>query len=98
MKTVVIDALLILAVLNTWLGCLGFVRLRTAFERLHCVTFVNAGAGLPIVVAAFVADGASDRALKILLLACLQLLAGAALAHASGRVLLLRRHAAEGKP
>ncbi len=90
MKAVVIDVLLGLALLAAWLGCFGFLRLRTALDRLHCVTFIAAGAGLPIVVAAFVADGGSDRAFKILLLAVVQLAAGAALAHAVGRALLLR--------
>ncbi len=90
MKAVVIDALLALALIDVWLGCLGFARLRSALDRLHCATFVNAGAGLAIVVAAFVADGFSDRALKILMLATIQLIVGAALGHATGRAVFLR--------
>lgn len=95
MKAAAIDALLGLALFSAWLGCFGFLRLRTALDRLHCVTFVAAGAGLPIVVVGFVADGGSDRAFKILLLAVVQLASGAALAHALGRTLLLRPPAEE---
>jgi multicomponent Na+:H+ antiporter subunit G len=89
-RAAVIDALLALALLHVWLGCLGFARLHSALERLHCVTFVNAGAGLAIVAAAFVSDGLSDRALKILLLAAVQLIVGTALSHATVRALFLR--------
>jgi multisubunit Na+/H+ antiporter MnhG subunit len=94
-KTAAIDALIGLALLGAWLGCFGFLRLRTALDRLHVVTFVAAGAGLPIAAAAFIADGASDRAWKILLLVVLQLGTGAALAHAIGRAVLLRAPAEE---
>lgn len=90
MRAVAIDALLAAAVLLCWLGAAGFLRLRSALDRLHCVTFVNLGTGLAILVAGGVADGASDRVLKILLLDAALLVSGAALAHATGRALLLR--------
>lgn len=95
MKAATIDGLIALALAAAWLGCFGFLRLRSALDRLHAVTFVAAGAGLPIAAAAFVADGASDRAWKILLLVALQLGTGAALAHAIGRAVLLRGRAEE---
>jgi multicomponent Na+:H+ antiporter subunit G len=87
---IVIDALLALAVLACWAGAAGFARLRSPLDRLHCVTFVNAAAGAAILCAAFVSDGASTRADKILLLLLAVLAAGAALAHATGRALVLR--------
>jgi len=82
---VLIAALLALAVGAAWLGCIGFARLRSPYARLHCVPFVTAAAGAPVVIAAFLADGASDRACKILLLVVLALAGGAALSHAAGR-------------
>jgi len=91
MTTIIIDALLALAVLTCWLGVAGFARLKSPLDRLHCVTFVNAGAGLAILIAAFVADGASARAIKILVLNAAVLASGAALSHATGRALLLRQ-------
>lgn len=94
MKTIMIDGLLGLMVLSAWIGCLGFARLRTPLDRVHCVAFVNATAGLAFAAAAFVADGPSVRAFKILLVVGILLVSGAATAHAIGRALLQR--AAEG--
>jgi multicomponent Na+:H+ antiporter subunit G len=84
------DILLAILVLAAWLGCAGFARLRTPLDRLHCAAFVNAVSGTALTIAAFVADGVSDRALKVLLITGLSLLAGAAMSHATGRALLLR--------
>jgi multicomponent Na+:H+ antiporter subunit G len=86
----VIAALLAVAVVATWLGCIGFTRLRTAYARLHCVPFVVIAAGFPITAAAFLADGISSRSLKILFLQLGMLLVGGALSHATGRAIALR--------
>ncbi len=91
MSAAIITALLAVMVAAAWLGCLGFARLRTPLDRLHCVAFVNATAGIALTIAAFVADGlASTRAWKILLMTMVSLGAGAALSHASGRALWMR--------
>lgn len=86
-----IPALLTIAVLCAWLGCLGFARLASPYDRLHCVTFVSVTAGAAVTVAAFWADGASDRTLKVLLFLLLTLANGAAVAHASSRAIMRRR-------
>jgi multicomponent Na+:H+ antiporter subunit G len=86
----VIAALLVLATAATWLGCIGFARLPTAYARLHCVSFVIVAAGVPVMLASFLADGISSRALKVLFLQLGLLLVGAALSHASGRAIALR--------
>ncbi len=83
-------ALLALVVLSAWLGCAGFARLRSPLDRMHCVAFVYATAGSALVLAAFIADGLSGRALKILLVVASSLLTGAATSHAIGRALVLR--------
>ncbi len=88
--TVVVDGLLVLLVAVTWLGCLGFVRLRTALDRLHCAAFVNVAAGAVLVAAAFAADGPSVRAWKVLVTVAAGVAGGAALSHAAGRALLYR--------
>ena len=93
MTAAVIAALLAVVVGAVWLGCLGFARLRTPLDRLHCVAFVNAAAGSALCVAAFLADGPSTRAFKILLTVLVSLCYGAALSHASGRALWLRAKA-----
>jgi multicomponent Na+:H+ antiporter subunit G len=96
-RAVAVDALLAVLVLAAWLGCAGFARLRSPLDRLHCVTFVNAACGMALVAVAFVADGASDRAFKVLLLVAAALLSGAAVAHATGRALVLRGSAEAGE-
>ncbi len=97
MTRLAIDALLIVAVACAWLGCAGFARLRAPLDRLHCTTFVAATSGVALVLAAFVADGPSIRALKFLAVVCVSLLTGAALSHAIGRALLLRGSAPEAE-
>ena len=90
MSARIIAALLAVVVAGTWLGCVGFARLRAPLDRLHCVTFVNTVAGTALTVAAFVADGPSTRAIKILLITVVSLTYGAALSHAAGRALWVR--------
>ena len=90
MTRTVIDALLLIAVLGAWLGCAGFARLRAPLDRMHCAAFVNWTTLVPISVAAFVADGPSSRALKLLLVTIVTILAGALLSHATGRALTTR--------
>ena len=97
MTRIVLDVLLAVVVLAAWLGGAGFLRLRSPLDRMHCVAFVNAVAGVALTVAAFVSDGASDRALKILLFTVVSLLTGAAMSHAIGRALLLRGSAPEAE-
>ncbi len=88
--TLVVDGLLGLLVAVTWLGCLGFVRLRTPLDRLHCAAFVNVAAGAVLAAAAFAADGPSVRSWKVLATVLAGVVGGAALSHAAGRALLYR--------
>ena len=88
--TVLIDGLLGLLVAVTWLGCLGFARLRSPLDRLHCAGFVNAAGGIVLAAVALAADGPSDRAFKVLLTVAVTLVAGSALSHAVSRALLYR--------
>ena len=95
MKDIVIDILLALALASAWLGAIGFARLRSSMDRLHCATFITLGAGLPIVVAAFVADGPSQRAFKILLLFIVAFVAGASVNQAIARAVFTRDEVGE---
>lgn len=90
-----IDALLILAELAVWIGCVGFARLGSAFDRLHCATFVALSAGPLLAIAAFWSDGASDRAFKILLVIILLAVNGAVTGHAVARAIAWREGANE---
>lgn len=95
MTKIAVDVFLGIAVLSAWIGALGFARLSTALDRLHCATFVTFGSGLPIVLAAFAADGPSTRAFKILLMWVIALVAGAAVNHAVARAIFTRAEAGE---
>ncbi len=90
MSRYLIDALLAVAVCGAWLGCAGLARLRTPLDRMHCAAFVNWTALAPIAAAAFVADGGSNRAWKLLLAVIVTLLASSVLSHATGRALSIR--------
>ncbi len=85
-----VATLLAICVATVWLGCAGFVRLSSNLDRIHCIAFVNATAGLSLTASAFIADGASIRAIKVLLITICSLLVGAAVSHAMGAALLDR--------
>lgn len=87
---IAISLLLALTVLTLWLAVWGFARLPTAYDRLHCTSFAAVAAGSSLAILGFVADGASDRAFKILLLAVLMVASGAAMTHATGRAIAVR--------
>ena len=84
------DLCLGLAVLSAWIGCFGALRLRSALDRLHAVTFVNAAAGVLVAAAAFLADGVSTRSVKLAGLVAFVLVTGSAVSHAAGRALARR--------
>ncbi len=88
------DFLLVVMVAAAWLGALGFARLRTALDRVHCVAFVNALCGVALLGAALLDDGLSDRVFKTLLIVALNLLAGSAVSHVTGRMIMQRNEQA----
>ena len=90
MSDVAIAILLALCVAAVWLGCAGFIRLSSNLDRIHCIAFVNATAGLSLTTAIFIADGPSVRAIKVLLITVVSLVGGAAASHAMGAALLDR--------
>lgn len=91
MTRLAIDALLVAVVLATWLGCIGFARLHDPLDRLHCASFVNAVAGILMAAIGLLADGLSTRSGKMLVIAAVGILVGAAVSHAAARALVQRR-------
>ncbi|HET6911730.1 MAG TPA: monovalent cation/H(+) antiporter subunit G [Rhodanobacteraceae bacterium] len=85
-----IDGLLAFAVLMAWIGAIAFLRLRTNFERLHVITFVNMTAGAAITIAAVLHDGLSGRTFKCIFIFIVIATVGALLSHATSRALHLR--------
>ena len=90
MTAIMAGILLALAVLSVWIGCIGFLRLRDGLDRLHAVAFINVTANVTLALSAILSDGISTRSLKIVMIAGLMLLGGAAGAHVTGRALLQR--------
>lgn len=91
MRTQVVAALLVLLVAAVWLGAVGFARLAWPLDRLHCVTFVNITCGALILAAAGLWGGAADDVIKVALLLGALLVGGAAIAHATARMIVQRR-------
>lgn len=94
MSQAIAGALLAIGVLCVWLGCLGFIRLSNAYDRMHCVTFVSVTAGFAVMLACWANQGASASILKVVFLVLFTLLNGAALGHATGRAVLHRERSA----
>lgn len=85
--TVLVDCLLAVAIFAAWLSVIAFIRMPTAFQKLHAVTFVNVVSGAPLVTAALLTDGITPRSLKCLFMLLYIVLTGALLAHVTGRAL-----------
>lgn len=88
--SILVGLCLALAVLAAWIGALAFWRLATPLRRLHTVTFVNVAGGAALVVAAWLTDGPSPRALKCTAIWLATLLIGALLSHVTGHALHIR--------
>ena len=91
--------LLVAAVLVQWLCCLGIVRMRGVYNRLH---FLGPATllGPPLVAAAVLVDGASVQAsVKAVLLALILVITGPVTSHALARAARVRETGkAEAQP
>ena len=87
---VLIDVLLAIGVAAAWFGCLGFARLTDSLARLHAATFIGCAVGPPLLIAAFLTQGASAGMVKVLFLLVIGLLSGGVLSHALGRSIVMR--------
>jgi multicomponent Na+:H+ antiporter subunit G len=84
-RHVLVGGLLAAAVLVQWLCCLGVLRMRGVYNRLH---FLGPASllGPPLIAAAVLVDGASGQAsVKAVLLAAILLLANPVTSHALAR-------------
>jgi multicomponent Na+:H+ antiporter subunit G len=88
--TAVVAVFLAAAVITTWLAAIAYFRLRTPFQRIHVVTLLNIVAGLGVLIAALLGDGITSRSLKCAFIWFIVVIAGALLAHVTGRALHLR--------
>lgn len=87
---IAVDVLLGLCVASCWLGAAAFLRLRDAYDRLHCVGFVGIVGGLFLTVAILVGESFSSFGIKTIAIAVLLLAVNALLTHATGRAFRIR--------
>ena len=98
-RHVLCAGLLVAAVLVQWLCCLGIVRMRGVYNRLH---FLGPATllGPPLIAAAVLVDGASAQAsVKSVLLALILVITGPVTSHALARAARVRETGkAEAQP
>jgi multisubunit Na+/H+ antiporter MnhG subunit len=82
--------LLILAVLAAWVGAISFLRLGTALERIHSVTYVSVVTLGALTLAGLFTEGITPRTCKLAFLCVANLATGALLSHATARTIHLR--------
>lgn len=93
--SIVIDALLALAVLVTWIMAAAFLRMRANLDRLHAITFFNLVAGGAMTAAVVIADGLTARTFQCVLIWLVLAAGGPLLSHAIARALHVRGEARE---
>jgi multisubunit Na+/H+ antiporter MnhG subunit len=89
-KEWLIDALLFLTVAASWLGTIGLLMPRSAYDRLHAVGFASVTTGLLGMAAIIVQQPLASSALKAVIIAAVSIVGGTVLAHAIGRALRIR--------
>ena len=90
MTGILVDTLLALAVVASWLGAAAFLFLATAYDRLHAATYVSLTAGFFVMLAIIASQPLSAQALKAAITYAALIGTGAILTHSIGRALRLR--------
>jgi multisubunit Na+/H+ antiporter MnhG subunit len=96
-SAVACDLLLLSGVAASWLGVAGLFRLKTPYDRIHCVGFVTLVAGSCFSAAVFVAHPHSLLGPKAIFAFVVLLCAGAVVGHATGRALSIRSGSRDGR-
>ncbi len=88
--------LLFLAILIEWIACIGVIRMRNVYDRLHAA---RANILSPIFVAAaiVVSTGLSQSSIKAILIAAVILFTSPVITHATARAALNRRTGSQRK-
>jgi multisubunit Na+/H+ antiporter MnhG subunit len=90
MHAIILDVLLGLVVVSSWVGVLGMVRMRTPLQALHYLT-LPATAGMIFLFAAVYFDaGFNANTVKVLVIAVVFLAINSVVTHASGRAFRTR--------
>lgn len=88
--TILVAALLTVAVLAALVGAIAFARMATPLEKLHPGAFVAVVSGGAISGAGFATVGVTGQSIKMVLILIVLVASGALSNHAIGRALHLR--------
>ncbi len=88
--TLVIDGLLGVVVVTTWIGIAGMLRMRDATQALHYLAVPGTLGVAALTAAVFVQSGVSPLAWKMLLIAVILFGINSVVTHATGRAFRTR--------
>jgi monovalent cation/proton antiporter MnhG/PhaG subunit len=92
MSKQIVEVLLLVAVIITWICSLGTALMQDLFERLHYMATVSTISAFAILAAVIVEAGWGQAALKMMFIAIVLLLMNAVLTHATARAARVREH------
>ncbi len=88
--TIAVEVFLGIAVVVTWLCCLGIVITPNFYDRLHYLASVTTVAAFSILVAVVIREGWGQATLKTILVCLVLLLINAIVTHATARAARVR--------
>ena len=88
---VITALLLFLAILIEWIGCIGVVRMRNVYDRLHAAAPANILSPIFVATAVLLSTGLSQSSIKAVLTAAVLLFTSPVITHATARAALNRR-------
>ncbi|GAC1358335.1 MAG: hypothetical protein NVSMB3_05340 [Acidobacteriaceae bacterium] len=91
LHAVLLDTLLGVTVLSTWIGVAGMLRMREPMQALHYLSLPGTIGVLALAAAVFVESGASSQAWKTLLIAVILLGFNSVVTHATARAFRTRQ-------
>lgn len=87
---VLLDALLAVIVVSTWIGVIGMVRMRTPMQALHYLSVPASIGVIALTIAVFLETGSSPQAWKTLLIGVVLFAISSVVTHASARAFRTR--------
>ena len=83
--------LLFLSILIEWIACIGLVRMRTPYDRLHAAAPANILPPIFVAAAVLISAGISQSSIKAILIALVLLFTSPVITHATARAARNRR-------
>ena len=87
---IAVEVFLGIAVVMTWLCCLGILLMPTFYERLHYLAIVTTISAFSILIAVVIQEGWGQATLKTIFVCLVLLLINAVVTHATARAARVR--------